>query len=67
MGIDPLSGSSTGERYRTLEGKRVGGSLAAHISHLTNEVKNTLCCGGVERLTVASDCQLNINSVIYRK
>lgn len=49
MGIDLLSGSSTGYHYGILEGKRVGGSLPANISHLTNEVKNTQLrrCGKV--------------------
>ena len=49
MGIDLLRGSSTGYYYGILEGKRVGGPLPANISHLTNEVKNTLLqrCGKV--------------------
>lgn len=49
MGIDLLSGSSTGYHYGILEGKRVGGSQPANTSHLTNEVKNTLLrrCGKV--------------------
>lgn len=66
MGTDLLNSFFTSWYYCTLERKRLDDTHSS-VSQPTNELKSILGCGGVERLTVASDSQFNIKSVTYRK